>query len=364
MREQRMRFWIGSAISEGVAGAWVKGGPTTPLTLTFNDGSSIRLESGSFGRVIESTPHDVHVQLEGGTLETDIRSAGRTRWLFTAGPYRVRVTGTAFRMKWVAAEAALEVTVSRGAVVVEGIKNRVGGAPLGPGERLYLGDRDNRVASLGMPTAKDDSLPRVAGTGAPSAETSPATSERRAAAVETRERELLTFPRTVSQPDRDAAAQPPVKVSWRDLYEEGRYEEAMDSAAAQGFEALLGELDAGGLWALAESARYGFDIERARRALSVLRERFPTSGRSRTAAFLLGRLSVESAGSSDEGARWFTTYLDESPSGPLAEEAAGRVIDALLKAGRTADAKTAAKDYLQKYPSGTFAGLARSVGGE
>jgi hypothetical protein len=358
-RETHMRFWIGGEVVEGSTGAWVRSVEGTPLGSSFSDGSNIRLANGAYGRVVDSTLREVHVQLENGSLYADIRSAGRTSWSFTAGPYRIRVTGTAFTMNWDAAASVLDLSVTRGTVVVHGIADRPSGVALGAGESFRTAD--GKPAGGANEARNQDS----AGSPLPSRQVSIETSAGKMAKdrlVSSAKRDPKPEPGGQPSPQAvpSTVAQTATLPAWIGLYEQGRYREAFDTAVAGGYEAILGSLDADGLWALAESARYSLETEKARSLLSALRSRFPGSGRAKTATFLLGRLAVEFDQHPDEGARWFSVYLEELPDGPLAEEAAGRSIDALQKAGRHAEARTAAGEYLRKYPKGNFAGLARS----
>jgi hypothetical protein len=78
-------------------------------------------------------------------------------------------------------------------------------------------------------------------------------------------------------------------------------------------------------------------------------------------AFLLGKLAADHLGASGEAITWFQTYLAEEPSGGLAEQALGRVVELRHRSGDTAGAKKAAETYLARYPSGAYAALAKSL---
>jgi outer membrane protein assembly factor BamD (BamD/ComL family) len=66
-------------------------------------------------------------------------------------------------------------------------------------------------------------------------------------------------------------------------------------------------------------------------------------------------------GRANEAVGWFQRYLAEEPSGPLAREAAGRLIELYRQSGDAASVRSAAESYLKNYPTGPHAGLARSV---
>jgi hypothetical protein len=79
------------------------------------------------------------------------------------------------------------------------------------------------------------------------------------------------------------------------------------------------------------------------------------------AAYVLGRVLDEQLSAPGAAAGWLEVYLTEDPRGPLAEEAMGRRIDLYLRAGESTRARDAARAYLVRFPSGVFAGVARSV---
>jgi TolA-binding protein len=148
---------------------------------------------------------------------------------------------------------------------------------------------------------------------------------------------------------------------WKKLAAEGRYEQAVAAARKVGFEKLTRTLGKGDLWELARAARFAREGELAVTALEAYRDRFAETARAGTAAFLLGRVEMEQNESPAAAARWFRTYLDEQPDGPLAEEALGRLMDAQRKAGQEAAAKKSAQVYLSKHPEGIFKDLAESL---
>ena len=103
---------------------------------------------------------------------------------------------------------------------------------------------------------------------------------------------------------------------------------------------------------------------KAGKALNAVRQRFAGTTRARTAAYFLGKVSMDLEGNPAEASRWFEIYCREDPDGRLSEEALGWLIEARTKSSQKAAAKDAARRYLQKYPAGTFSDLAKSVLGE
>jgi TolA-binding protein len=111
---------------------------------------------------------------------------------------------------------------------------------------------------------------------------------------------------------------------------------------------------------LADVARYAGDIARAKKAWLTLRTRFPADSRSGSAAFFLGRTAFDEGAFAD-AEHWFGISLRESPSGALARDAAGRLIEACQRAGDVEAAQQAARRYLSEYPTGPYARLAESI---
>ena len=157
---------------------------------------------------------------------------------------------------------------------------------------------------------------------------------------------------------------PPAPPTWQALYADGEFGAAVREARAQGIDGLVASSAQDDLWRLADAARIIGDGDLAVTSLSAYRNTFAASHDARTAAYLLGRISLEQRGDAVAAARWFDTYLAEAPDGPLAEEALGRAILAYDQLGRVDDARDSARTYLDRYPEGTFASQAISLVGE
>jgi hypothetical protein len=143
-------------------------------------------------------------------------------------------------------------------------------------------------------------------------------------------------------------------------------------AERRGLDATLASASAAELTSLADAARYTRHNDLARQALLGLRARFPGTVRASDAAFFLGRLAEQPSSSSPSspssspgsasGAAlsWYETYLRESEHGPYAGEALGREIAMFARTDR-ARAQKAAQIYLERFPHGTQAELAKSL---
>jgi TolA-binding protein len=156
-------------------------------------------------------------------------------------------------------------------------------------------------------------------------------------------------------------AKPVVLGSWKRLALDQQYTEALAAAEADGFDATCRAASAADLLLLGNSARFAGSPARAERAFRFARSRFAGTHEASMASFFLGRIAYDQRGNPGEAAHWFQSYLREEPAGGLAREAAGRLIEAERARGDSAATLAAAQSYLQKYPSGPHADLARGV---
>jgi TolA-binding protein len=156
---------------------------------------------------------------------------------------------------------------------------------------------------------------------------------------------------------RDGVSQ---SVPWSDLIARGDFPAVVQDAERRGLDVALDRDSALDLITLADAARYTRKYETARRALLALRTRFTGSDRAKDAAFFLGRLSEVEPESHAAALTWYDTYLVEAGKGPYASEALGRKL--ILLAGMDRElARKAARTYLQRFPDGNQAELARSI---
>jgi TolA-binding protein len=149
-------------------------------------------------------------------------------------------------------------------------------------------------------------------------------------------------------------------LSWSELIAKGDFSSIVQDAERRGLDLTLARGSAQELITLADAARYTRKYETARQALLALRARFAGSDRAKDAAFFLGRLSEVGPASSDAALTWYDTYLAEAARGPYASEALGRKLTLLVHKDRQLAHQTA-RTYLQRFPEGNQAELARSV---
>ena len=318
----------------GQAGASVTAAAGTPLPLQFSDGSKLVFEPGAQARVSRLTDNGAELLLEAGRLVADVRHTGEAHWSISAGPFKVIVTGTRFAAEWVPPTRKLSVEMFEGSVLVEG-PSLGAGLALRAGETLEVGASSIAVVTRTVKAA-------AAGT---SVAQGPGPSE--------------TLPSEKPAPTPESTPQRPLSM-WTDLAASGRYAEALKAAEREGFPGLCAELDAEQLLVLGDAARYASSPSRARQAFQALVRRFPRDQRSDDARFALGRLE-SAAGDPQAAARWFERYLTTARQPPLAEEAAGRLVEIYDRVGDKQAAERAAHAYLERHPGGPRAGLARKV---
>jgi TolA-binding protein len=324
-------FWIGGDRTSGSEGQWVRAESAAMLPIVFKGGSEINLSSEAAARIIASTTDEVRIDLASGKVHCSINKNHKTKWQVEAGPYTVHVTGTVFTTVWDPDGSKLDVTVSRGSVVVTGANLSAHGVQLSVGDHLQV---DGEKALIALSPDASDNTPAVPDEN-PSADAPAAF--------------LASEPGPESEHSTDAALSHPFKKSVANRNAEG----------ARGRMLAAGDVEE--LWQVAMQARYNRDGSAAKTALLTIRKKFKNTERAETAAFLLGRVFQELQGNSEAATKWFRRYLDETPNGPLAEEALGRLLDVYDKSGRSKAAERCAERYLSLYPTGLFSESARQV---
>jgi transmembrane sensor len=326
-----------------------------PLELSFADRTELRLERQSTARFDPGSRSEARLTLEGGELYARVEPAatsGRS-WSFNAGPFRVAVIGTELRVGWSAEKSLLSVHVLHGRVQVRGGALEPNGLLLGSGDRLHV--RQGHIELQRAAGSLEELTAAAPASSARDSESTPKASHEPAPKTEPARKEPAQAPSS-----KPAASAEPTAVSWQELARKGEYRQALTSAESEGFDSLVERLNANDLALLADAARLGGNNARARQALLTLRRRFPTVGAAQVGAFRLGRLALSQRNYA-EAASWFDTYLKAAPSGPLAAEAAGRLIEARARAGNRAGAEAAARDYLRRFPGGPYESVAQGL---
>jgi ferric-dicitrate binding protein FerR (iron transport regulator) len=315
---------------EGLAvaqGEWLNAKPAEDRALRFSDGSTVLLRGPSRARVESLSQRGADVTVERGSVAVSVVHREATAFSFHAGPYRVLVTGTRFDLSWEPVTERFAIEMHDGSVRLDG-PGLEGGRSVVAGQRVVVvPDAEQPVAALSSAAALTAPLSGPSGASLP---------------------EPLAASSATAGPS-------PGEPRWRALARDGRYGEAFRDARP-GFEAALSSLGAQDLLLLADTAVYAGEPGHGRVAYERIRARFGRSPQAAIAAFQLGR--IESPGAAT---RWFRTYLAEAPSGPLAREALGRVLEAEARAGDRAAARRTAASYLDRFPRGPHADLARRV---
>ncbi|RYE89018.1 MAG: hypothetical protein EOO75_12515, partial [Myxococcales bacterium] len=109
-----------AAGAPGAVDAWLAAPTTAALPLRFSDGSALDLAPGSRARVASVAPEGARVVLERGRADVAVVHRSDTRWVLSAGPFEVRVTGTRFAVEWDAAHEVFRLAMAEGSVVVTG----------------------------------------------------------------------------------------------------------------------------------------------------------------------------------------------------------------------------------------------------
>lgn len=342
-------------------------------SLHFSDGSEITAAPGTRLRVDSTQANGARVLLEDGSARARITHREHTSWKLVAGPFDVRITGTAFTLAWDAADQVLDLTLHEGSVEVE--------SPLGAthlkvktGQRFHASVTDGTMQLLAA-DAPAASAERAQEPSAETAVTQPVT-QPRAKSSEGRARRLSAHKagRRLSRAERRANAASArnaredeedgagdvASASYADLVRAGAFEQVVTAATQAGLAQTLEHDSAENVRALADAARYLHRTELAVRSLTVLRTRFPGTHHSAAAAFLLGR-TYENAEQPAAARRFYELYERESPSGEFAAEAlAGRMRTVASLEGASAG-RAIAEQYLERYPRGVHAKTAKQL---
>ena len=391
------------------------------MAAVFSDGSRIVVSESSHARIDSVDANGATVTLDDGHLDATVIHRPQTRWEVRAGDYRIHVTGTRFGAAWSRRDHALTVRLYEGSVVVTGPGIAASGARVRTGHVLHATARGATLAAAepeaepeaepaaeaatvapqivpigNMPGSEPAVDPASAAVAAPEAlEPAPAlapsapeasspvvassarvhrwvasrgASSRAAASSAPVASAQAPAPALAAAPAPTPApaAEPlpgahvPMATTWRALARRAQYHQALTLALAEGFDRDCDQLRGDDLVLLGDVARLGGDIRHADQAYRAALRRFPDLDRP---AFALGVMAFESRHDYRDAASWLSRYLHDHPNGPLAAEAAGRLLEAWDLAGDTARAREAARSYLRDHPTGPHKALARRLAG-
>jgi hypothetical protein len=303
-----------------------------PTPLEFSEGSRLFLHEGGRMRVLSLAPEAARVLVEDGVLDVSVvpNKARKTRWDFEAGPYRVKVTGTKFRMAFDSRNQSFNLFTQEGQVIVSGGCQQLS-------QKVSAGESIDWTC----PPRKPEPLPLGLEEEA-SPESSPGEQPRAEAQDLTR-------------------AMPGAQQAWRGLLAAGRLSDGLASAKRYGFPRACRLATSKELLTLADAARLFGSTADAVAPLRVLRQRFAGTPDAATAAFRLGLIAFERERDYHEASQWFETYLRDQPSGPLMGDSFGRLMQARWRAGDKQRARSDAQQYLRRFPEGPYASEARGI---
>lgn len=308
--------------------------------LDFSDGTEVVIRKDSQLRVTQVTAHGADVLLEKGAAHVAVvHRDKKTRWNFSAGPYRVAVVGTKFELRWNPETGGLEVEMDEGIVEVDGpglskqrvtTRQKLEAFSHPARASLYLETPPAALASAESPTVTEPPMVRVL-------------PEKRG-------------PQPVA-PEKPKASGP----SWRYLADSGDAVGAMRAADEAGFSWLIRSLPKTDVLLLGDTAKKARQPAYAREAWLQVRERFRGSDAAIAAAMRLGDLAATVDHNDTAAAKWFALAVREGPNADTAPAAMGRWLEVLVHAKKTDEAKKVAADYVKRFPNGEKVAEAREL---
>ena len=345
----------GGAVEDG---GYIRVPADTESRVGFSDGTSVELARSSRMRIAATTAAGARLLLEEGRAHASVVPKRGARWLFEAGPCRVRVTGTQFDMRWSSGDQVLDVWLTTGSVVVQGPPAR-DGVVMHAGQHLAMDVRHGTVqlgtgVSGGVTNRAQDPVPPFP---ARPVTTSPAPPS--AATEGPPGSDDVSTPQVAALATRGSGAKR--GGDWPARVAAGQFADVIAEAEGRGVGRVLKHDTASNVMALADAARYAGRLGLARRSLLDLRVRFPASSPAHRAAFLLGRISEDNDRDVRKALLWYTTYLEDGSDDVYRAEALGRQMTAALRVSGVVRARPFATSYLARYPRGAYAEAARAI---
>jgi TolA-binding protein len=333
--DDRIAFFVNDEPGELAEGHFIQTEGNREV-IRFDGGHQFQFGKATKARVVKAGAGQVIVDLEQGEVQAEVVPGSRVAWIVRAGEYRVAVKGTVFSVNWDDSAAVLKVSVDRGKVAVHGPGVDEEGVFVSQGSSLRADASKGQITV--EQTHKEETV--TATDSQAQSEVAPVAIDASGTAT-AQDASLSLGKGNVAPPD------------WKKMYANKDFQGIMDLAEKKGVETIKRRLGKDELWIVANSARYVRNNRLADELFQVFRSRFPGAGQSQTAAFLLAKFALESSRMTD-AERWFETYLSESPDGPLAEEALGRLISVYSKLGKSDKATESAEIYIRKYKDGYF----------
>jgi len=358
LRPPVITFAVGGT-AEGRIGAALTASES-PVPLRFSDGSEVELRadphSGATMRVLDLWRDGARVTLESGRAKVHVVHRPNTRWFFSAGPYDVRVIGTRFVLAWNPDAQSFALTLVEGRVEVSG-----GSLPAPTvvleGQVLQV---DPRASSLRLADESAPVPPESAGPPSDSTGPAPLAEEPNSGASVPEQMAGDGNPDRDGRPSDRRRALREERSTWLELATAGKYGEALAAAEDEGFGKICDRAALSELVTLAQAARFARNRARSLQALQAARTRFAGDPQAEVATFLLGRLALEGRDYL-AAERHFRDYLARNPRGPLAVEVHGRLLETLEDGGHHERAQSEATRYLEQFPHGSYATMAKKI---
>ena len=295
-----------------------------PVGIRLSDRSEINLQPHTTVRVAALSDGVVITRMSQGAIDVDVVHQEHTNYQFFAGPYLVKVVGTAFRLSYEPEEETFELKMRTGVVEVlgpDGASQTVKG-----GESLHLEGGDKQ-SSEEVDAAAPES----------------ASSEQAAGVLEP------AGPSSAGRP-----------TNFHALAAQGNFREIVTIAEARGISQLLTSAPADQLQELAQAARYSGQLDLAERVWTRMASRFSSSVTGKNAVFFLGRLD-EQRGRQTSALSRYESYLRISPRGVYAQEAWGRKLQLTQQSAGHQATRAVAEQYVERFPKGPYAETARRI---
>ncbi len=347
-------FWVAGNLVSAHDRAWISAPPDSVVPIDFRDGSRVMLTNGAQARIAKVERNETKIELERGRAELDIVPRPGKHWQVDVGPYVIKVTGTRFDVEWNAGAEQVTLRMREGKVLVAGCG--IDSKALSGSEVFHATCKQGQDdVGIEPPPPDGGAGPRTRPSDQPPTTLEPAVAESRAAHVPGTRGDKSVDGKNAS------TAGASITPSWRELAHRGRYAEALAAVEALGFDAQCERLPSADLLVLGNAARIAGHAAQSNRAFLVLRKRFPGDTAASVAAFNIARVAFDLAGDYPQAVKWFQTYLKERPTGSLAREAHGRLMESLQRARDGDGARQCAASYLSRYPDGPHAELARQL---
>lgn len=300
-------------------------------TVDFSDASRIVARPGTTLHMSVVGEHAALARVQDGMLNVKVEHADETDWRFLAGPYEVRVVGTKFDLDWQPDTEQLSIVMHEGRVRVMGPEKT----------ETFLSAGQSKTFGQARKLAKAEPPPEPEGP----ALAGPAETASDAPGSQAFLEERPAVGKVVAK-----------SVSWAKLVSKGRFDEVVQEAERLGIDTALNTRSVQDLQALAQAAQYTGRSALALRAWVQVRQRFG----GKQAAFFMGRI-YDQQGNAHSALRWLNVYLSEAGSDVYASEALGRKLTLVQRLQGEASAEAVAREYLRRFPKGTYARTARAL---